>query len=69
MLIREIAAPPKPFTATVRAGRQGAKNTLRTVLYADSLTQARTLAMHLFGKQNVLVVRESQCRFSRHQGQ
>lgn len=56
MLIREVTQQPHTYTATVRINTQGAKITVRTVLYADSITQARALAIHLFGKQNLIAI-------------
>ena len=56
MLIREVTQQPHTYTATVRINTQGAKITVRTVLYADSITQARTLAIHLFGTQNLIAI-------------
>ena len=56
MLIREVTQQPHTYTATVRVITQGSKITLRTVLYADSITQARALAIHLFGTQNLIAI-------------
>lgn len=56
MLIREVTQQPHTYTATVRVGKQGAKITLRTVLHADSISQARALANHLFGTQNLIAI-------------
>jgi hypothetical protein len=56
MLIREVTQQPHTYTATVRISTQGAKITVRTVLYADSIIQARALANHLFGTQNLIAI-------------
>jgi hypothetical protein len=56
MLIREVTQQPHTYTATVRFNTQGSKITVRTVLYADSITQARALAIHLFGTQNLIAI-------------
>lgn len=56
MLIREVTQQPHTYTATVQFKTQGAKITVRTVLYADSITQARALAIHLFGTQNLIAI-------------
>jgi hypothetical protein len=56
MLIREVTQQPHTYTATVRFKTQGSKITVRTVLYADSITQARALAIHLFGTQNLIAI-------------
>jgi len=56
MLIREVTQQPQTYTATVRVNTQGSKITFRTVLYADSVTQARALAIHLFGTQNLIAI-------------
>jgi hypothetical protein len=56
MRIKEVTQKLHPYTATVRVGKQGTKITLRTVLYADSVSQARALAHHLFGIQNLIAL-------------
>ena len=56
MLIQEVTQQPHTYTATVRFNTQGSKITVRTVLYADSITQARALAIHLFGAQNLIAI-------------
>ena len=56
MLIREVTQQPHNYTATVRIYTQGSKITVRTALYADSITQARALAIHLFGTQNLIAI-------------
>ena len=56
MLIREVTKQPHTYTAFVRINTQGAKITVRTVLYAESITQARALAIHLFGTQNLIAI-------------
>jgi hypothetical protein len=56
MLIREVTRQPQTYTATVRVNTRASKITLRTVLYADSITQARELAIHLFGTQNLIAI-------------
>ena len=56
MLIREVTRKPNTYTATVRVNMQGSKISVRTVLYADSITQARALAIHLFGTKNLIAI-------------
>ena len=56
MRIDEVTSPLKSFLASVRVGGFS----MKTLIDAESLTQARQLLVHLYGPANVLSVMQVQ---------
>jgi len=56
MRIAEVTHPLHTYTAVVRLRVAGSSASIRTLVQADSVLQARMLLLHLYGQGNVLSV-------------
>ena len=57
MRILEVVQRPRPFTVTTRVSAHGSATVVRTTIFADTLTQARAIAIQIFGKEKLVSIK------------
>ena len=60
MRINEITNGLKPFTATVKVNNDTNFMTAKTLIFADGLSQAKAMLLHMYGQSSVLTISEIQ---------
>lgn len=56
MRIFEVVRLPSACTVTARVSANGSVSVIRTTIFADTLTQARAIAIQIFGKENLVSI-------------
>lgn len=56
MRIFEVVRLPIACTVTARVSANGSASVVRTTIFADTLTQARAIAIQIFGKENLVSI-------------